>query len=324
MTAGYFTGKGKCLCGDSMNLLMELEDESIDLVMTSPPFSLQRQKEYGNTGQNEYVSWLCGFCREIYGKLKPSGSLVPDVGGAYEKGQPVYSLYQFRLLIALCDELGYMLAQPFYWHNTGALPAPVEWVNKKKLRAKNSVNTVWWLCKSPDCKADITRVLTPYSARMERLINHPEEFVKSEGTHRPSGHVLGQSSWAKDNGGAIPPNMLQIPNTESNGQYLRFCRTIGIKPHPARFPAGLPEFFIKFLTDEGDIVLDIFAGSNTTGHTAERLGRRWLSFELSREYAAGSALRFADSEEAARKYYNAVMSGEYVEISERQIMMFTG
>ena len=216
-----------------------------------------------------------------------------------------------------------MLAQPFYWHNPSALPAPIEWVNKKKLRAKNSVNTIWWLCKNSNCKADISCVLTPYSQRMERLINHPEEFIKCEGMHRPSGHVLGQASWAKNNGGAIPPNMLNIPNTESNSQYLRFCRAVGIKPHPARFPMGIPEFFIKFLTDEGDLVLDIFAGSNTTGHTAEKLGRKWLSFELVKEYAAGSALRFADSEEDAKNYYDAVMRGEYLKISGRQLTMFT-
>lgn len=201
---------------------------------------------------------------------------------------------------------------------------PVEWVNKKKLLAKNSVNTIWWLCKNPYCKADVLRVLVPYSPRMEKMIANPAGFVKHEGTERPSGHVLGLSSWTKDNGGAIPSNMLQIPNTESNSQYLRFCRALGIKEHPARFPAGIPEFFIKFLTDEGDLVLDIFAGSNTTGHAAERLGRQWISFEIVREYAAASALRFADSIESAKNYYDAVMSGEYVRISDSQLELFTG
>ena len=324
MTAGYSTQYGKCLCGDSLHLVRELDNESVDLVMTSPPFALQRKKEYGNTEQAEYIRWLCGFAEIVYKKLKPSGSFVLDIGGAYEKGTPIYSLYQFRLLITLCDEVGFNLAQPFYWHNPGALPAPIEWVNKRKLRAKNSVNTIWWLCKNPDCKADITRVLTPYSPRMARLMNNPEGFVKHENTARPSGHVLGMSSWVKNNGGAIPPNMLQIPNTESNSQYLRFCRAIGAKPHPARFPSGIPEFFIKFLTDENDLVLDIFAGSNTTGHTAEKLGRRWLAFEIMQEYAAASVCRFADSPEAAKEYYDAVMNGEHVNVSGSQLMMFTG
>ena len=324
MTAGYSTQYGKCLCGDSMTLMQGLDDESVDLVMTSPPFALQRQKEYGNMNQKEYIDWLCGFAEIVFRKLKPSGSFVLDIGGAYEKGTPVYSLYQFRLLITLCDDLGFSLAQPFYWHNPGALPAPVEWVNKRKLRAKNSVNTVWWLCKNPDCKADITQVLTPYSPRMEKLRANPEGFVKHENTERPSGHVLGRSSWVKDNGGAIPPNMLQLPNTESNSQYLRFCRAIGAKGHPARFPSALPEFFIKFLTDENDLVLDIFAGSNTTGYTAEKLGRRWLGFKIVREYAAASVCRFAESPESAKSYYDTIIQGEHVNIYGSQLMMFTG
>ena len=258
---------------------------------------------------------MCQFAELAYDKLRDDGSFVIDIGGAYEKGVPSYSLYQFRALIKMCDVVGFKLAQPFYWHNPSALPAPIEWVNKRKLRAKTSVNTVWWLCKDPlKCKANVSNVLAPYSSRMERLISNPEEFVKEEGTARPSGHVLGKSSWSKNNGGAIPPNLLQIPNSESNSQYLRLCKKIGVKGHPARFPAALPEFFIKFLTDEGDLVVDIFGGSNTTGHTAEKLRRKWQSFEIAQEYVAASSFRFANSIEEAKMYYEKIMAGEMIRI----------
>ena len=217
----------------------------------------------------------------------------------------------------MCDEIGFKLAQPFYWHNPSALPAPIEWVNKRKLRAKTSVNTVWWLCKDPKaCKANVSNVLAPYSSRMEKLFEHPEEFVKEEGTERPSGHVMGKSSWSKNNGGAIPPNMLQISNSESNSQYLRFCKMVGVKGHPARFPAGLPEFFIKFLTDEGDLVVDIFSGSNTTGSVAEKLNRRWMGFDLTQEYVAASVFRFVDNGELAQEYHSRIVNGEFVQISK--------
>lgn len=313
---GYRTQYGKCECIDSLIGLEALEDNSVNLVITSPPFALQRKKAYGNEEQSAYVDWLCQFTALVYKKLRDDGSFVIDIGGAYEKGVPSYSLYQFRALIKMCDEIGFKLAQPFYWHNPSALPAPIEWVNKRKLRAKTSVNTVWWLCKDPlKCKANVTNVLAPYSSRMERLISNPEEFVKDEGTVRPSGHVLGKSSWSKNNGGAIPPNLLQISNSESNSQYLRYCKHVGVKGHPARFPAGLPEFFIKFLTDEGDLVLDIFSGSNTTGQTAEKLRRKWQSFELSQEYVAASVFRFSDSKETAADYYSRIMNGEMVNIS---------
>lgn len=314
---GYATGLGKCLCADSLEALNTLEDNSINLVMTSPPFALQRQKEYGNKDQLEYVDWMLQFAKIVYKKLRNDGSFVIDIGGAYEKGTPSYSLYQFRVLIRMCDEIGFKLAQPFYWHNPSALPAPIEWVNKRKLRAKTSVNTVWWLCKDPKaCKANVSNVLAPYSSRMEKLFEHPEEFVKEEGTERPSGHVMGKSSWSKNNGGAIPPNMLQISNSESNSQYLRFCKLVGVKGHPARFPAGLPEFFIKFLTDEGDLVVDIFSGSNTTGSVAEKLNRRWLGFDLSQEYVAASVFRFVDNSELAQEYHSRIVNGEFVQISK--------
>jgi len=306
---GYTTEFGQCICGDSLNELVKLEDESINLVVTSPPFALQRKKAYGNEEQENYVDWLCQFARLVYQKLCENGSFVIDIGGAYEKGEPSYSLYQFRVLIKMVDEIGFKLAQPFYWHNPSALPSPIEWVNKRKLRAKTSVNTIWWLCKNPKvCKADVRNVLTPYSSRMQNLIAHPENYIKGDSVERPSGHVLTISSWSKDNGGAIPPNMLQFPNSESNSQYLRYCKKCGVKGHPARFPRALPEFFIKFLTDEGDLVVDIFGGSNTTGMIAEELKRRWISFELSREYVASSSFRFANSEEDAKRYYDELMN----------------
>lgn len=313
---GYETKYGKCICADSLVALNMLDDESIDLVITSPPFALQRKKAYGNEEQSEYVEWLCQFAKIVFRKIKKSGSFVIDIGGAYEKGVPSYSLYQFKALIRMCDDIGFKLSQPFYWHNPSALPTPIEWVNKRKLRAKTSVNTVWWLCKDPlSCKANVTNVLSPYSSRMQRLITNPEDFVKEEGTVRPSGHVLGKSSWSKDNGGAIPSNLLQISNSESNSQYLRYCKSLGVKGHPARFPAGLPEFFIKFLTDEGDLVVDIFGGSNTTGMVAEKLHRKWRSFELSQEYVAVSAFRFAETEDLAEKYYAQIINGEMVKLN---------
>ena len=311
---GYSTSKGKCICGNSLDLLETLEDNSVNLVITSPPFALQRKKEYGNEEQEEYVNWLCSFGEVVYRKLAEDGSFVIDIGGAYEKGQPTYSLYQFRTLIKLCDDIGFKLAQPFYWHNPSALPAPIEWVNKRKIRAKTSVNTVWWLCKQPKCKADITKVLTPYSDRMKKLLENPDGFIKEEGIVRPSGHVLGKSSWSKDNGGAIPPNLLQIPNSESNSPYLKICKKLGVKGHPARFPSALPEFFIKMLTDENDIVVDIFGGSNTTGRTAEELNRRWYSFELSKEYVAASVFRFSDTVEQAKQYYDSIIDDNFIEI----------
>jgi len=289
----YKTRKGKAIVGDSLQLMKLLPDNSINLVMTSPPFALSRPKEYGNKDQAGYIDWLLEFTKEVKRIISDDGSFVIDLGGAYEKGTPVRSLYNFRLLIRMCDEQGWKLAEEFFWYNPAKLPSPIEWVNKRKIRAKDSVNTVWWLSKSDFPKADVRNVLTEYSDRMKKLIEDSTKYYSPK--KRPSGHDISES-FGNDNGGAIPSNLIQIPNTESNSKYLKYCKDLGINGHPARFPSKLPEFFIKFLTEENDLVLDIFAGSNTTGWTAQQLNRKWLSFELDHQYLSASILRFLDKE----------------------------
>lgn len=300
----YTTSKGKAYVVDSLKMLAHLPDESIDLVITSPPFALQREKEYGNKDQSEYVEWIFEFGKVVYKKLKPTGSLVMDLGGAYKKGKPIRSLYNYRVLIKFCDELGFNLAEEFFWHNPSKLPSPIEWVNKRKIRAKDSVNTVWWFSKTENPYADIKQVLVEYSDKMKKLIKNPESYYTP--AKRPSGHDIG-ASFGKDNGGAIPSNLLQIPNSEANSLYLRNCKVVGIKAHPARFPEKLPEFFIKFLTKPDDLVIDIFAGSNTTGSVAERLNRKWIAMEMSHEYLSSSVFRFINDADEPKKIFDKLM-----------------
>jgi site-specific DNA-methyltransferase (cytosine-N4-specific) len=291
----YRTRRGVQLCGDSREILRQLASDSVDLIVTSPPFALQRKKSYGNKEQGEYVDWLCEFGEAALPVLKETGSLVIDLGGSYEKGKPVRSLYNFRVLIEFCDRLGYRFAEDFYWFNPAKLPSPIEWVNIRKMRAKDSINTVWWLSKGDWPKADVTKVLTPYSDRMKKLLKDPEGFFQP--AKRPSGHDVTLRFGEKENAGAIPSNLLQISNTDSNSHYLRTVKALGKDRHPARFPVELPAFFIRMLTDPGDLVVDIFSGSNTTGAAAEQLERRWLSIELDRDYAILSAVRFMEGED---------------------------
>lgn len=313
----FTTSFGRAIVGDSLELLPSLEPESVDLVVTSPPFALLREKEYGNLEQGKYVDWLCSFAPLVRRVLKKSGSYVLDLGGAYQRGVPVRSLYNYRVLLRHVDEHGFHLAEEFFWHNPSKLPSPIEWVNKRKLRAKDSVNTVWWLSKTEWPQADIGSVLVPYSERMKTLLKDPAKFYKPK--ERPSGHDIG-SAFGKDNGGAIPSNLLQLSNSESNGSYLRLCKQFGLKPHPARFPRQLPEFFIKFLTRPGDHVLDIFAGSGTTAEAAQMHGRKWITCELSEDYAVASAFRFmSDRREAEIQYlWNELRDGKCPCIQVRQ------
>lgn len=287
----YRTDWGTQVCGDSLDLLQQLAADSVDLVVTSPPFALLRAKKYGNEDQDAYVEWLANFGTAVHRVLKPTGSFVLDLGGAYRKGSPTRSLYPYRVLIKFVDDLGYHLAEEFFWYNPAKLPSPIEWVNKRKIRVKDAVNCVWWFSKQEFPKADVKQVLRPYSERMEKLLANPEGFYDPRS--RPSEHAISDKFGTK-NAGSIPSNLITLSNTDSNSHYLRTARALGITSHPARFPEGLPEFFIKYLTTPGDLVLDIFSGSNTTGLVAERLERRWLAFELDRDYAALSLLRFVD------------------------------
>ena len=313
MRLAYTTNRGSAYIGDSLELLDSLEDNSINLVMTSPPFALLRQKAYGNKNGEEYIQWLSEFALKVKEKLTEDGSFVLDLGGAYQKGVPTRSLYNYKVLIKFVEELGFHLAEEFFWFNPSKLPSPIEWVNKRKIRAKDAVNTVWWFSKSEFPKADVRKVLTPYSERMQKLLKDGKKYYDPK--ERPSGHNISEG-FNKDNGGAIPPNLLQFPNSESNSKYLALCKSVKVKGHPARFPGKLPEFFIKFLTDENDIVLDIFGGSNTTGEMAQLLNRRWISCDIEKEYVAASSLRFINDKETAKQVFDRIMNDEMVDVGQ--------
>ena len=283
----YSTRLGRAYHADAISVLRRLPDESVSLVLTSPPFALRRQKEYGNVSATEYVEWFLPFAEEIHRILRPNGSFVLELGGAWNPGSGTRSLYQYELILKLAPL--FHVAQDFYWYNPSRLPTPAEWVTIRRTRVKDAVNPIWWLSKTTEPQADNRKVLKPYSKSMLRLLKDGYKVAS-----RPSQHDIGPH-FGKDNGGAIPPNLLEIPNTRSNDEYLHLCRAKGLTIHPARFPPGVPEFFVKFLTEPGQLVLDPFAGSNVTGQVAERLGRSWLSIELNGDYVAGSRVRFPDA-----------------------------
>lgn len=306
----YRTQLGRMHWGDSLDAMRDMADSSVNLILTSPPFALTRKKEYGNHPEDQYVAWFDSFAREFSRILTDDGSLVIDLGGAWLPGSPTRSLYQYRLLINLVDKHEFHLAEDFYWWNTAKLPGPRQWATIDRVRVKDAVNTIWWLSKTPNPKADNRRVLKPYSKSMLRLL---ARGTYNAGT-RPSEHQIGDK-WAEDHGGAIPPNVLDIEisedptpatcedvmnvlayaNTASADPYHAYCRSNELKRHPARFPREVPEFFIKFLTDEEDHVLDPFGGSNVTGAAAEQLNRKWTAVELDGDYIAGSLGRFTNS-----------------------------
>lgn len=316
----YETDLGAAFYGDSYDILRSTSfakhKGEVQLAFTSPPFPLNTKKSYGNLQGQDYIRWFAGFAPLLRDIVAEDGSIVIEIGNAWMPGMPVMSTDVLKAFLQFLEEGNLHLCQEFIWYNPARLPSPIEWVNKERVRVKDAFTRIWWMSPSIRPKADNRKVLREYSPSMKRLIR----TGKYNAGARPSEHHIGADSFNADNKGAIPPNvggadalpaldnvitpkrfaeyleestnLLKAANTLSNDDYRRFCIERAAPVHPARMPSKLVEFFVKFLTDEGDVVLDPFAGSNTTGAVAQKLGRRWLSVEADWTYASHSIGRF--------------------------------
>lgn len=288
----YSTKLGKCIFGNIEDILNESSFQEykgkVNLIFTSPPFPLNRKKKYGNLNGDEYIEWLSKITTSLKDYLADDGSLVIEIGNSWEKNEPVMSTLPIETLLSIKTKGNFKLCQQFVWFNTAKLPSPVQWVNIERIRVKDSFTTIWWMSKTANPKANNKNVLEEYGVSMRKL------FKTKKYNHgiRPSEHNIGEKSFLKDNGGSIPSNVLIAANTVSNSEYLKSCKMKGITPHPARMPNFIAEFFVRFLTDENDLVLDPFSGSNTTGEVSEFLKRKWLSIEIDEHYINGSKLKF--------------------------------
>lgn len=294
LRGGYETDLGKVVTG-------RIEDAldsdhfgdirgNVQLIFTSPPFPLNNKKKYGNLTGSAYLEWFEQLAEPFTELLAPNGSIVIELGNSWEAGRPSMSTLALRSLLAFQERAELNLCQTFVWNNPARLPSPAAWVTVKRIRVKDAYTNIWWMSPSNFPKASNLNVLTPYKDSMRRLL----EERKYNAGKRPSEHSISQESFFVDNGGAIPSNVLTYANTSASDTYLKYCRANDFEFHPARMPKELAEFFIKFLTEPGDTVVDPFAGSNTTGFVSESLGRRWIAVEADPNYVQGSVGRFGE------------------------------
>jgi len=288
----YTTQYGRCYCSTIEDALpsktfKELRGK-VDLILTSPPFPLKRKKKYGNFNGAEYIEWIGDLAVEFWGLLKPTGSIVIEIGNAWEPGKPSMSTVPTQALLRFLQSGRFTLCQEFVWFNNARLPGPAQWVNIERIRVKDSFTKIWWMSKSERPKANNKRVLVEYSDSMKRLLS----TRKYNSGKRPSEHVIGKHSFFSKHRGAIPSNVLVGSNTNSSQVYYDYCRHHKLPIHPARMPSFVADFFIKLLTTKDDLVLDPFGGSNVTGASAEELGRNWITVEAKVEYVRGSRGRF--------------------------------
>ncbi|TZG00371.1 site-specific DNA-methyltransferase (plasmid) [Chryseobacterium panacisoli] len=311
----YKSKLGKLLVGNSLELLKNDKKLAklkgkVNLIITSPPFPLNNKKQYGNEKGEEYKDWFIKLAPIFSDLLADDGSLVIEIGNAWEPERPVQSLLHLECLLGMVKhpEANLRLIQEFICYNPSKLPSPAQWVTVNRFRTVDSYTHVWWIAKNDFPKADNSKVLRPYSKSMEQLLKR-QSYNSGK---RPSEHQISEAGFLKDNGGSIshnffemealdekrdvrlPHSVLSFSNTNSNDYFLKTCRERGITPHPARMSGGLVNFFIQFLTDEGDLVLDPFSGSNTTGYCAEKLNRKWVSFEVKEDYIEQARVRFSD------------------------------
>jgi site-specific DNA-methyltransferase (cytosine-N4-specific) len=283
MKLKFKTELGKYYLGDSTELLDSKLGKSlkgkVQLIITSPPFPLNNKKSYGNLNGLEYKKWFSNLAPIFSDLLKEDGSVVIELGNAWEKNRPVQSLLHLESFIAFAKnkKANLSLCQQFICYNPSRLPSPAQWVTINHIRATDSYTHVWWFGKTDRPKADTKKVLRPNSNSMKSLLKR-QSYNSGK---RPSEHNISKGGFLVDNGGSIPqnffeldsidqkrevrlPNAFSFSNTKSNDSFLRACRENGITPHPARMPEGLISFFVQFLTSPGDIIFDPFAGINTT------------------------------------------------------------
>ena len=308
----YCTDYGKYYVGKCEEVINSLHLEGkVQLILTSPPFPLNKKKKYGNLSGGDYLEWFESLAPLFSKLLTPNGSIVIEMGNAWEPNRPIQSLLTYNSLLAFvnCREANLRLCQEFICYNPSRLPSPAQWVTINRIRAIDSFTHIWWISNSDYPKADNKRILRPYSKSMKKLLR-TQQFNAGK---RPSEHVISETGFLIDNNGSIshnvleletdkgienrmPYSMLRISNTKSNDKFTKICKAKGITPHPARMPLELASFFIDFLTDKNDIVLDPFGGSNTTGYCAELAQRKWISIDADINYGEQSKLRFLNYE----------------------------
>lgn len=271
------------ICGDCLEILRDIPDESIDMIMTSPPYADQI-KDYGDVVKkikpNDYIDWFLPRAKEFYRVLQPEGSFILNINdkldGRYQ------NIFVFKLVIALCEEIGFHLVRDYIWYNPATPPNVFS--RGTMGRTKKSHEYCFWFSKSDKWTFNMDPIRKPYSKSMMEIIDGKAvERGGRDKNSRPSRHNFDLSHPWDDKGGADPGSVISVSNTASNGFVQRLCKEMGIK-HPARYPEKLVEFFVLSGSNPGDIVLDPFAGSGTTGVVARKNGRQYLCIDVNPDY----------------------------------------
>ncbi len=256
----------KIHCGDCLDVLRSMPDESIDLIVTSPPYADARAHTYGGIKPDDYVDWFCIRAEEMLRVLKPTGSFVLNIKEKCVDGER--HTYVLELILALKRDIGFRWVEEYIWHKTTS--APGKW----KYRFRDSWERILHFSKTKDIKMRQDAVKVPvgnWTQQRLRNMSAKDRKRQESATNSKIGRRI--EAW-EGRDMVYPSNVLHKSPV---------CHNTG---HSAAFPEWLPAFFINLFTDRGDIVLDPFCGSGTTFKIAENLGRIPIGIEINETYVS--------------------------------------
>lgn len=265
--------------------------ESIDLCLSSLPYPLKNQRDYGNPSEHEYVDWASRLLEPIIKQLNSSASLVLNLGNdIFESGLPSRSLYRERLMIALSERFGLHLMDNLVWHNPCRPPGPLRWASVSRQQLNAKTESIYWLSPDPlKCKADNRRVLEPHSDQHLKLMRSGGE--KRSASYGDGAHKVREGAYARMTDGKIPGNLISMSHRCKDKISLqKLVKEMELPIHGATMPLKLAQFLIEFLTEKNDLVVDPCSGWARTAKAAELTGRRWAVTEKMAEYVIGGAM----------------------------------
>jgi site-specific DNA-methyltransferase (adenine-specific)/site-specific DNA-methyltransferase (cytosine-N4-specific) len=249
--------------GDNKEVLKELQENSVDLIFTSPPYADRRKNTYGGINPDKYIEWFLPISKELLRVLKPDGTFILNIKEKAENGER--NTYVLELILALRKQ-GWIWTEEFIWHKKNSYPG--KWPN----RFRDAWERLLQFNKTKHFKMYQDAVKVPIGDWANgRLKNLSETDKIRDNAKNGSGFGKNISNWiGKET--VYPTNVIHL-STECNN-----------KNHSAAFPDALPEWFIKLFTQENDMVLDPFMGSGTTNFVAQRMNRNSLGIEILPEY----------------------------------------
>jgi DNA modification methylase len=291
----FSTKLGAAIYGDSLDVFSS-NTETISLCITSPPYPLRNQRSYGLEPKNdgEYIDFVCRVLEPIVKNLSNGASVVLNIGSdIFVNKSPARSLYPEKLVLALNENLGLSLMDRIPWVNRAKPVGPTYWACVERVQLAVSHEPIYWFTNNPHrVKSDNRRVLLPHNEAHKKLIaNGGGNRITNYGD---GAHQLRVNSFANNTPGRIPKNVIERGNQCSDSRAIhRFAKEMGFPAHPAMFPTDIPAFFIQFLTEVGELVVDPFGGTLKTGLAAERLNRRWLCCDKIFEWLKVSSKLFS-------------------------------